>query len=609
MWGSLTLAQLYTGVPLQSTDETSPKEMVAGGGSKVETLSHAEAAPTELQPSTQEITSRDEEVIGIVDIMQRSADREEGCTLRHSESKKLINLIDSLNNDVAKKEERITYLHNKVDQVQLKLQSLCDEHNVQNVDQLQLKLQSLCDEHNVENVDQLQLKLQSLRDEQDEIKKELSEALNKIARLENEQQMLSKEDEKFLAIYEAEAERQPDCCKLCNAKEIHGDPYCMNCGHLQSSHRERCSCDCTEFKGEKKGNCSECSHPRAQHTKKRCTSCDNCGGFEKHTIALSHAYPKAVLKQICGDENIRSIFDGRRYEAVTAATCKRHQLCTKCELSFSTIEGRFAERLQGCLSDPPCDDGQIRQVLLFSTFRAFQHSVRYGQFKICYEDGHACKKVYHKIRSWIVRAKKAILDSAAPKVTGIHHISTVTPIPPKHLSEFPIVCEVEVQDQCYPIIYAQIPPLYWAYSLDENPTITETLRVNFAEVIEVVNAELVNERKIFFAEDVQACHWKEESCKKQTEIETKKFEWNELSDEVTKMKKDCAQCFQPEKFPHTHGQVKEKEHKEREAYNALHTLQINHVPLEGLVLVIAYLSSHCLKVKIDAPKPQATFCT
>ena len=574
-----------------------------------------------------------------MDKIRRSADRGEDCTLRHSESKKLINSIDSRNNDMAKKEARIAYLQKKVDQLLLKLQSLrdenaekddqlqslCDEHNVENVDQLQLKVQSLCDEHNVENVDQLQLKLRSLCDEHNvenvnqlqlklrslrDAEKELSEARNEIERLEKERQMLSEEDEKFLAIYEAEAEHQPDCCKLCNAKEIHGDPKCMNCGHSQSSHRERCYCGCTEFKGEKKGMCSECSHPRAQHTKKRCTSCGNCGGFEKHTIALSHAYPKAVLTQICGDEDICSIFDGRRYEAVTAATCKRHQLCTKCELSFSTKEARFAERLQGCLSDPPCDDGEEGQVdadvLLLSTFRAFQHSVRYGQFKICCKDGHTCKKVYHKIRSWIVRAKKAILDSAAPEVTGIHHISTVTPIPPKHLSEFPIVCEVEVQGQCYPIIYAQIPPFYWAYSLDENPTITETLRVNFAEVIEVVNAELVNQREIFFADDVQACHWKEESCKKQTEIETKKFEWNELSDEVTKMKKDCAQHG---KFPHTHRKVKEKETKEREAYNALHTLQTNHVPLEGLVLVIAYLSPHCLKVKIDAPKPQATFCT
>lgn len=543
--------------------------------------------------------SEDIEVERLKDKISEKVSKSEGCTLSHSASKTLLSTLVSKQNIISKLEVTIAEWQVEINRLQRRLDDQVEKQHDLRQENLELQQKNL----------KLEQEIHELQEKVKDAEKKLRLERMKLT----EEEKLSADDKHFYRIYEAEANRQQDCCKLCNVTEEHCDPSCVVCGHQRSHHGDRLkcsSCSCSGFIKGKGGVCSrlDCSHLKESHLTRRCERCDNCSGYLKHTIAKSHAYPRAVLIKKCTSNSVHSIFDGRRGETMCASSCKWYLLCTKCEIMFSSKERSFADMFDHqSYGDYQDKEGMIRQidadVLLINTFRALPQSVRFGRFQDCRCEGHKCQEVYCKFQSWIIRTKKKLLtptrctqEFVSLANAGVQLFNFNASFPEAHLVEFPIICDVTVHGQSYSVIYAQIPPFYWAFSLDDEATTITRLGPHFPRLVDVMNTELSRKREEFFSVEGSSAHtWDVDSRRWQKKIHDQREEWEQKHLKLTEMKKaslDTPQCRK---------EVECRKDDEEKMYKQLLKVRDEHVPRDKLALVFAYLSDHCLSVSVDGP--------
>lgn len=511
--------------------------------------------------------------------MRKCVDEGRDCILPPSDSQTVLSAFDSSDETLRNRERYITELHDKIAYLEKRL-----------VEERRMS-----------------------EEERQKLEEELAAAKMELEMKLREEGKFSEEDKHFYGIYEAEATKQQDCCKLCNVKEEHCDTSCIVCGHRRSHHQERlkCSvCSCDSFEKGKDGKCSQrqCSHPKEKHLMIIiCEQCKKCNGYKKHMICSSHAYPKAVLIKKCKSGNIHSIFNGRRCKTTSATSCWWYFLCSKCEMIFSAKETKFAEILaHQSYGDYHDKEGMIRQVdadvLLINTFRALPQSVRFGQFEHCCQEGHKCREVYPKFQSWVIHAKKKLLtmtkctqEFVTPAEAGIQLFHFNASFPEAHLVEFPIICDVEVRGQSHLLIYAQIPPFYWAFLLDKDCATIIGLD-DFPRVIDIINTKLAKKRNEFFSVEGSDAHtWDVHSRGWQKKIDDKHKEWVQANKKLTTMQEESIDD------PNLRKPVECKDAEVKSMYSDLLKMKDEHVAQDKLVLVFAYLSDHCLSVPVDVP--------
>ena len=150
--------------------------------------------------------------------------------------------------------------------------------------------------------------------------------------------------------------------------------------------------------------------------------------------------------------------------------------------------------------------------------------------------------------------------------------------------------------QSHPIIYAQIPPFYWAFSLEEDVATVMGLSPHFPAVIEAMNTELAKKRDSFFSTEGSRAHaWQEGSVERQREIQELRKKWDEENSKLTEMKRASLDTPQGRK------ELKSKQEEVDALYKKLEKMIDKHLPRDKLTLFFSYLPDHCLTITVDAP--------
>ena len=287
-----------------------------------------------------------------------------------------------------------------------------------------------------------------------------------------------------------------------------------------------------------------------------------CGVCSKNCkIIDSHPYSKVVLDTVFGADYL-GILDLQQDQFLQPSTCKWKHLCGECDQVTGGEEKRFKDCLVTVLED--CTSATNEKILLSQadlfhvyTFRALLRNVDiYHYIPGLEEDqGCTCSRLLHSLNDFRKRAHhlgKQIVwksrgedQSINPSEAGMLFHVCPSDIPPDHWIEFPVICKVQFEsDQRSDyLIFAQIPPFYWAFPLpverqDVPDTISDDmitskilverhykqamsdasqLSKHFEQIVAGVNKELQAKRKSFNLDD-RLQKWRDNLKKKKEDV-------------------------------------------------------------------------------------------
>ena len=316
--------------------------------------------------------------------------------------------------------------------------------------------------------------------------------------------------------------------------------------------------------------CALCHTSKAEHT-----SGISGKKFKPQLVIESHAYSKIVLQTACRG-NYKAFWDVAANHAKTPTECKWLQLCQGCDSATGYAEKDFNEVLFEVMENAAKyypskhDIKRIRiqtdhgDLFFVYTFRALCHNIAIEHYR---ENvgGCSCKNLLPAIEAFLTKAHHLSHRSIWMQHDGSDHETPAVyidpseagmlfklehnPVPDHHLIEFPVIVKVaftrgntrisssEARSLALPesctIIFAQIPPFYWAFPLVEPADTGKEFDINhsktaqklvckklkdeaelllplFSNIIEAINNTLNRNRdKTVFKEGSEAKLWRD----------------------------------------------------------------------------------------------------
>ena len=214
-------------------------------------------------------------------------------------------------------------------------------------------------------------------------------------------------------------------------------------------------------------------------TQNKCGVCNrNC------KIIDSHPYSHKVLEVVFG-ANYSGIFDLQQDQMMQPSSCKWKHLCSDCDNATGKEEKKFKDSLVAVLCNQASTASEKKILLshadLFHvyTFRALFRNVDIHHYIPPLNSNPECscsnlvhclndfrKRAHHLSQPFVWRDRKddkVLIDPASAGM--LFHLSH--PSSADHWVEFPFICKVNFesdQTSCF-LIFAQIPPFYWAFPL------------------------------------------------------------------------------------------------------------------------------------------------
>ena len=286
--------------------------------------------------------------------------------------------------------------------------------------------------------------------------------------------------------------------------------------------------------------------------------CGVCGMASK-VIIESHPYSKVVLETIFG-ANYFGILDLQQDKSMEPSSCRWRHLCGECDSATGIEEKRFKDYLEDVLEGRiNATSGKIFQshadLFHVYTFRALLRNVNTHHYVQEKDQQCSCSELLHPLNNfrkrahhlskpfiWKNRPEDQLID---PFQAGmLFHVSPCDTVSTSgHWIEFPVICKVRLEPSgsSHFIIFAQIPPFYWAFPLplegqDVPDTISDDmitsetvakahyetavndatqLSGNFEKIIAVINRELEIIRSSL---DSRLQKWRDQLKKKKEEV-------------------------------------------------------------------------------------------
>ena len=210
-----------------------------------------------------------------------------------------------------------------------------------------------------------------------------------------------------------------------------------------------------------------------------------CGVCKENSkIIESHPYSRVVLETVLG-ANYSGILDLQQDTLIQPSSCKWKHLCGSCDKATGNEEKKFKDYLANVLKNPksavsktiPLSHADLFHVY---TFRALHHNVdTHHYIPGCEEQECTCTELFHSLNDFRKRAHHlsqpfvwkdrpsdesiTITPSEAGLLFHVQHTED-------HWLEFPLICKVnfEHNQRSHYLIFAQIPPFYWAFPLPLN---------------------------------------------------------------------------------------------------------------------------------------------
>ena len=316
--------------------------------------------------------------------------------------------------------------------------------------------------------------------------------------------------------------------------------------------------------------CALCHTSKAEHT-----SGIKCKKFKPQLVIESHAYSRIVLQTACCG-NYKAIWDVAANHAKTPTECKWLQLCHGCDSATGYAEKDFNDVLFEVMENAAeyypskhdikririqTDHGNLFYVY---TFRALCHNIAIEHYRQNVS-GCSCNNILPAIEAFLTKAHHLSHRSIWMQHDGSDHETPAVyidpseagmlfklehnPVPDHHLIEFPVIVKVaftkgnsrisssEARSLALPesctIIFAQIPPFYWAFPLVEPADMSKEFDINhsktaqklvckklkdeaelllplFSNIIEAINNTLNRNRdKTVFKEGSEAKQWRD----------------------------------------------------------------------------------------------------
>ena len=208
-----------------------------------------------------------------------------------------------------------------------------------------------------------------------------------------------------------------------------------------------------------------------------------CGVCKQNSkIIDSHPYSRVVLETVLG-ANYSGILDLQQDTLMQPSSCKWKHLCSTCDKATGIEENKFKNYLADVLKNPvnvfsgmiPLSHADLFHVY---TFRALHHNVDIHHYiPGCEEQECTCTELFHSLNDFRKRAHhlsqpfvwkdRPSDESITPSEAGLlFHVQHTE----DHWLEFPLICKVnfETYQRSHYLIFAQIPPFYWAFPLPLN---------------------------------------------------------------------------------------------------------------------------------------------
>jgi uncharacterized coiled-coil DUF342 family protein len=336
--------------------------------------------------------------------------------------------------------------------------------------------------------------------------------------------------------------------------------------------------------------------------------CGVCGEASKK-ISESHPYSRVVLETVL-KANYSGIFDLQQDKSLEPSSCKWRHLCSECDSATGSEERKFKEYLESVLEGSVAATSEKifqshADLFHVYTFRALLHNIDTHHYIQEKDQKCSCNELLHPLNDfrkrahhlskpfiWKNRPDDQLID---PFQAGmLYHVCLYeTASTSGHWIEFPFICKVQLEsDRSHFIIFAQIPPFYWAFPLpldgQDVPNITISddmitsklivkthyekamsdaiqLSGKFEEIIAGVNHELEVRRRSL---DRRLQKWHDQLQKKKEEILKK---GTELEAEVQACKEEQKQL---------HKEIAEIEAKREENKICMMDIQKNIERLE-----------------------------
>ena len=285
------------------------------------------------------------------------------------------------------------------------------------------------------------------------------------------------------------------------------------------------------------------------------SKCGVC--YKNRKIIESHPYSKVVLETVLG-ANYSGIYDLQQREPLQPSSCAWRHLCASCDEATGSAEKCFKDDLVKALdSNNPAASVQNRGLIKLShadlfhvyTFRGLFRNVDIHHYiPGCEENTQGCscsdlslfnslstflKRTYHLSLPFVWENRPESHRFIKPSEAGMLFYIGDNHSPPEHWIEFPFICKVtfESDHKTHYLVFAQIPPFYWAFPLpldgQEVPEIipqckssdkvveehyreairdAEQLSESFEQIITEINNQLQDVRKNTLSDDLKGWH-------------------------------------------------------------------------------------------------------
>lgn len=350
------------------------------------------------------------------------------------------------------------------------------------------------------------------------------------------------------------------------------------------------------------------------------SKCGVC--YKNRKISESHPYSKVVLETVLG-ANYSGIYDLQQREPLQPSSCAWRHLCASCDEATGSAERCFKDDLVNVLdSDNPAASVRNRGLINLShadlfhvyTFRGLFRNVDIHHYiPDCEENTQGCscsnllfdslsaflKRIYHLSLPFVWKNRPESHHFIKPSEAGmLFHVGDKHS-PPEHWIEFPFICKVtfESDQKTHYLVFAQIPPFYWAFPLPlDGQEIPETipheckssdkvvkeyyreairdaeqLSESFEQIITDINNQLQYVRKNILSDDLKMWHKRLMTEKEKVTDDGKKFDDDKRA--LLKEKEDLRDQFEVERKEHNdcslemneiHEQIKKLEREENE---------------------------------------------
>lgn len=213
-----------------------------------------------------------------------------------------------------------------------------------------------------------------------------------------------------------------------------------------------------------------------------------CGVCNKNCkIIDSHPYTQKVLEVVFGADYL-GIFDVQQDQMLQPSSCKWKHLCKECDTATGYEEKRFKESLVAVLHGSTSMSEKrilLSHADLFHVyiFRALFRNIDIHHYIPRLEASPQCtcnnlvhslndfrKRAHHLSQPFIWKDRNDQEIWIDPASAGMLFYLSHASSPPDHWIEFPFISKVVIESsqKLYFIIFAQIPPFYWAFPL-QNP--------------------------------------------------------------------------------------------------------------------------------------------